>query len=211
MRAFIRRRVGLLQSEGAGSVLIGIPGTADIGRLQNFLSRNGYPWTVLDAASDAEGRAVVERLGIQPDELPVMVCPNGTVLKRPTDVEAGMCLGITPELDTSIVHDVVVVGAGPAGLAAAVYAASEGLSVLALDQRGYGGQAGASARIENYLGFPTGISGQALAGRAYNQAQKFGAEMRSVAGGVPRLRRAGAAPHDRCAELSDGRSVGRGP
>src|ERR1044071_1159948 len=177
MRAFILRRVGLLQSDGAGSVLIGIPGTADIGRLQNFLSRNGYPWTVLDAASDAEGRAVVERLGIQPEELPVMVCPNGTVLKRPTDAEAGMCLGITPDLDTSIVHDVVVVGAGPAGLAAAVYAASEGLSVLALDQRAFGGQAGASARIENYLGFPTGISGGALAGRAFSQALKFGAEV----------------------------------
>src|ERR1043165_7995934 len=106
MRAFILRRVGLLQSDGAGSVLIGIPGTADLGRLQNFLSRNGYPWSVLDAASDAEAHAV---------------------LKRPTDVEAGMCLGITPELDTGILHDVIVVGAGPAGLAAAVYAASEGL------------------------------------------------------------------------------------
>lgn len=177
MRAFILRRVGLLESDGAGSVLIGTPGTAELGRLQNFLARNGYPWMVLDAADDGQGRAVVERLGIQPDELPVMVCPNGTVLKRPTDAEAGMCLGITPELDTSVLHDVVVVGAGPAGLAASVYAASEGLSVLALDQRSFGGQAGASARIENYLGFPTGISGGALAGRAFSQALKFGAEV----------------------------------
>jgi thioredoxin reductase (NADPH) len=209
MRAFILRRVGLLQADGAGSVLIGIPGTAELGRLQNFLSRNGYPWTVLDAASDAEGRAVVERLGIQPDELPVMVCPSGAVLKRPTDVEAGVCLGITPEIDTSILHDVIVVGAGPAGLAAAVYAASEGLSVLALDQRAIGGQAGASARIENYLGFPTGISGGALAGRAFSQALKFGAEV-AIPLQVAHLDCGGPArrPHDPLRlELSDGRSV----
>ena len=209
MRAFILRRVGLLQTDGAGSVLIGIPGTADLGRLQNFLTRNGYPWTVLDAASDAEGRAVVERLGIQPDELPVMVCPSGAVLKRPTDVEAGMCLGITLELDTSIVHDVVVVGAGPAGLAAAVYAASEGLSVLALDQRAFGGQAGASARIENYLGFPTGISGGALAGRAFSQALKFGAEV-AIPLQVSYLDCGGPArrPHEPLRlELLDGRSI----
>jgi thioredoxin reductase (NADPH) len=106
-----------------------------------------------------------------------MICPTGELLKRPSDAEAGMCLGITPELDPRTVYDVAVVGAGPAGLAAAVYGASEGLSVIVLDQRAIGGQAGASARIENYLGFPTGISGQALAGRAANQAQKFGAEI----------------------------------
>ena len=106
-----------------------------------------------------------------------MICPNGTLLKNPTDAAAGICLGITPTLDADKVYDVAVVGAGPAGLATAVYAASEGLSVLVLDQRAFGGQAGASARIENYLGFPTGISGQALAGRAFNQALKFGAEL----------------------------------
>ena len=106
-----------------------------------------------------------------------MICPNGTLLKRPSDAEAGACLGITPELDPDKVYDVAVVGAGPAGLAAAVYGASEGLSMIVLDQRAFGGQAGASARIENYLGFPTGISGQALAGRAFTQAQKFGAEI----------------------------------
>jgi thioredoxin reductase (NADPH) len=146
-------------------------------RLEGFLTRNGYPVTVLDASNDAEGRDLVERLGVQADELPVMLCPNGTVLKRPTDAAAAACLGITPELDPAKIYDVAVVGAGPAGLATAVYAASEGLSVLVLDQRAIGGQAGASARIENYLGFPTGISGQALAGRAFNQAQKFGAEI----------------------------------
>ena len=106
-----------------------------------------------------------------------MVCPNGTVLKRPTDAEAALCLGMTPELNPDTIYDVAVVGAGPAGLAAAVYAASEGLSVLVLDERAFGGQAGASARIENYLGFPSGISGMALAARAFNQALKFGAEI----------------------------------
>jgi thioredoxin reductase (NADPH) len=177
MRAFILRRMGLLEEGGVGSVLIGIPGTADLVRLQGFLGRNGYPCTVLDASSDAEARAVIEHSGVLPDELPLMLCPNGTVLRRPTDAEAGVCLGITPELDPETVYDVAVVGAGPAGLAAAVYAASEGLSVLVLDSRAFGGQAGASARIENYLGFPTGISGMGLAGRAFNQALKFGAEI----------------------------------
>jgi thioredoxin reductase (NADPH) len=177
MRAFILRRVGLIQEGAAGSVLVGRPAAPDLVRLQGFLARNGYPYTVLDASADAEGRAVVERLGVHPEELPLMVCPNGTMLKRPTDVEAGACLGITPDLDPQTVYDVAVVGAGPAGLATAVYAASEGLSVLVLDQRAFGGQAGASARIENYLGFPTGISGQALAGRAFNPALKFGAEI----------------------------------
>ncbi len=181
MRAFILRRVGLLEdgsvSGSVGSVLIGNPGSADLTRLQGFLTRNGYPFSVLDAVTDADGRAVLERFGVRPDELPLMVCPNGQVLKRPTNAEAGIYLGITPDLDTKTVYDVAVVGAGPAGLAAAVYAASEGLSVLVLDERAFGGQAGASARIENYLGFPTGISGLALAGRAFNQALKFGAEI----------------------------------
>src|SRR6478752_4023682 len=177
MRAFILRRVGLLQAGSAGSILLGRPGAPDLVRLQGFLTRNGYPCTVLDVLADEEGRAVAERFGVRPEELPLMICPDGTVLKRPTNAEAGACLGITPDLDPQIVYDVAVVGAGPAGLATAVYAASEGLSVIVLDQRAYGGQAGASARIENYLGFPTGISGQALAGRAFTQAQKFGAEI----------------------------------
>jgi thioredoxin reductase (NADPH) len=177
MRAFILRRVALIEAGGSGSVLIGRPGTSALVRLEGFLTRNGYPVTVLDATADGEGRDLVERLGVHNDELPMMLCPNGTVLKRPTEVHAAVCLGITPELDPEKTYDVAVVGAGPAGLATAVYAASEGLSVLVLDQHAFGGQAGASARIENYLGFPTGISGQALAGRAFNQAQKFGAEI----------------------------------
>ncbi len=209
MRAFILRRVGLIQEGGAGSVLIGQPGTPDLSRLQNFLSRNGYPCAVLDVATDLEALELVERTGVRPEELPVMVCPNGTVLKRPSDAEAAMCLGITPELDLSKPFDVAVVGGGPAGLAAAVYAASEGLSVLVLDQRSFGGQAGASARIENYLGFPTGISGMALAGRAFSQAQKFGAEI-AIPLEVSYLDCGGTArrPHEPLRlELTDGRSI----
>jgi thioredoxin reductase (NADPH) len=209
MRAFILRRVGLIQEGGVGSILVGRAGASDLVRLQGFLGRNGYPYTVLDAAADEEGRAVVERLGVQPEELPLMICPNGTVLKRPTDAEAGVCLGITPDLDPQLTYDVAVVGAGPAGLATAVYAASEGLSVLVLDQRAFGGQAGASARIENYLGFPTGISGMALAGRAFNQALKFGAEI-AIPLEVARLDCGGPARHPGDPlrlELSDGRTM----
>lgn len=176
MRAFILRRVGLIES-GVGSILVGSPASPDLVRLQGFLTRNGYPHTVLDASAEGDGRALTERLAVRPDELPLLVCPDGSVLKHPSEAEIGICLGITPELDLGAVNDVAVVGAGPAGLATAVYAASEGLSVIVFDQRASGGQAGASARIENYLGFPTGISGQALAGRAVSQAMKFGAAL----------------------------------
>ena len=177
MRAMILRRVGLIEGEHVGSILIGDARASDLVRIEGFLTRNGYPVTALDPVRDEEARSLVARLGIGEDDLPLMLCPDGTVLKRPTEAQAGACLGITPQLDPDCLYDVAVVGAGPAGLATAVYAASEGLSVLVLDQRAFGGQAGASARIENYLGFPTGISGQALAGRAFNQAQKFGAEL----------------------------------
>jgi thioredoxin reductase len=177
MRALILRRVGLIEEGGAGSILIGVPNSADVIRLQGFLTRNGYPNLVLDAATDGDGHALVERIGVLPEELPLMVCPNGTILKRPSEAEAAACLGMTPKLDPDRLYDVAIVGAGPAGLAASVYAASEGLSVVVLDERATGGQAGASARIENYLGFPTGISGRALAGRALTQALKFGVEV----------------------------------
>jgi thioredoxin reductase (NADPH) len=176
MRAFILRRVGLINADNVGSILVGTPDNPDLVRLTGFLTRNGYPHSTIDIDSE-EGRELIERLAVQPDDLPLMICPNGTVLKQPTDIDAAICLGMTPELDPHKVYDVVVTGAGPAGLATAVYGASEGLSVLVLDTRAFGGQAGASARIENYLGFPTGISGQALAGRAYTQATKFGAEL----------------------------------
>ena len=177
MRALILRRVGLIEEGGAGTILIGVPGSPNLVRLQGFLTRSTFPNLVLDAANDAEGKALVERIGVLPEELPLVVCPNGAMLKNPSETEIATCLGMTPALDPEKVFDVAVVGAGPAGLAAAVYAASEGLSVIVLDERATGGQAGASARIENYLGFPTGISGQALAGRAFNQALKFGAEI----------------------------------
>lgn len=177
MRALILRRVGLIEEGGAGTILIGAPGSPDIVQLQEFLTRSGFPNLVLDVATDADGRTMVERLGVLPDELPLVVCPSGALLKKPSQAEVARCLGMTPELDPEKLYDVAIVGAGPAGLAAAVYAASEGLSVIVLDDRAVGGQAGASARIENYLGFPTGISGQALAGRAFNQALKFGAEI----------------------------------
>jgi len=177
MRAFILRRVALISEAGPGPVLLGPVTDPVLVRLQGFLERNGHPHVVLDPDTDEDGQAMVDRLGVVPDDLPIMLCPNGTVLRRPSDAEAAACLGILPHIDSRHVRDVVVVGAGPAGLATAVYAASEGLDVLVLDMRAFGGQAGASARIENYLGFPTGISGQALAGRAFTQAQKFGAEI----------------------------------
>ncbi len=177
MRAFILRRVGLIEDGGVGSVIVGNQGAGDVVRLEGFLRRNGYPYALLDAVNSDDGRAVVERFGVLPDELPLMICPNGAFLKRPSDAEAAACLGIIAELDPDTVYDVAIVGAGPAGLAASVYAGSEGLSVLALDERAFGGQAGASARIENYLGFPTGISGMGLAGRAFNQALKFGVKI----------------------------------
>lgn len=177
MRALILRRVSLIAEGGAGTILIGVPGRAEIVKLQGFLTRSGYPHLVLDVDADGEGRALVERIGVPPEQLPLVVCPNGYILRRPSEAELAACLGITPTLDPAKLYDVAVVGAGPSGLATAVYAASEGLSVIVLDAQAMGGQAGASARIENYLGFPTGISGQALTGRAFNQALKFGAEI----------------------------------
>jgi thioredoxin reductase (NADPH) len=175
MRAFILRRVGLLE-RGVGPILLGRAGSADLLRLQAFLTRSSYPHMVLDCASE-RGSRLIRDLALPPEELPLLVCPCGRVLKRPSNAEAGAWLGITPTLNKDAVYDVAVIGSGPAGLATAVYAASEGLSVVVLDGQVVGGQAGASARIENYLGFPTGISGLALTGRALNQAQKFGAEV----------------------------------
>jgi len=176
MRAFILRRVALIEA-GAGTVIIGKSDGVDAMRLQGFLRRNGIPHTMLDPARDPEAALMVDRLAIDPASMPIALCPDGTMLKNPTEKELAKCQGLLPRFEERSDFDVAVVGAGPAGLATAVYAASEGLSVLVLDSRAFGGQAGASSRIENYLGFPTGISGQALAGRAFNQAQKFGAVM----------------------------------
>jgi thioredoxin reductase (NADPH) len=174
MRAFILRRVGLME-RGVGPVLLGRAGSADLLRLQGFLTRNTYPHLVIDCASE-RGRQMIDAINLPASDLPLLICACGRVLKRPSNEEAGVWLGITPTLKDEL-FDVAVIGAGPAGLATAVYAASEGLSVLVLDGAVVGGQAGASARIENYLGFPTGISGQALTGRAFTQAQKFGAQV----------------------------------
>lgn len=190
MRALILRRVDLIEAGGAGAVLVGRPGGPRVTRLQGFLRRSGVPHLVLDADAVGEGADLVERLGVLHDELPLMVCPDGTILRAPSEAEAAACLGLVRDLDPNALYDVAVVGAGPAGLAAAVYAASEGLSVIVLDAAAMGGQAGQSNRIENYLGFPTGISGHALAARAFNQALKFGAEM-AIPLGVAGLDREG--------------------
>jgi len=177
VRALIVRRVGLLESNAGGPVLVAPRGHSRLHNLQTWLNSNGFPHTVIDPAEDPQGRALCDHYQPTPEDFPIVVCPDGSIRRNPTLVELGRCLGTLPELSEETVWDVIVVGAGPAGMAAAVYAASEGLSVLALETRHHGGQAAASSRIENYLGFPTGISGRALAGRAYVQSQKFGVKL----------------------------------
>jgi thioredoxin reductase (NADPH) len=176
MRALILRRVGLIETGGGGPVIIGPADDSDVLRLENFLSRNGHPHQRLDPKTDAEARALIERFHLEDTALPIVLCPGGQLLQNPDEMKLARCIGLVGPIDPERLYDVAIVGAGPAGMAAAVYAASEGLSVLVLDCRAFGGQAGASARIENYLGFPTGITGMALMARAYNQAQKFGTE-----------------------------------
>jgi thioredoxin reductase (NADPH) len=177
MRALILRRVRLLETGAGGPVIVGSADHSDVLRLEGFLTRNSHPHLRLDPKTDPCALTLIERFHIASRELPIVLCPNGELLRNPTDDELARCLGLVKPIDPDKVYDVVVVGAGPAGLAASVYAASEGLSVLVLDCRAFGGQAGASARIENYLGFPTGITGHALMARAYNQARKFGVDM----------------------------------
>lgn len=177
MRALILRRMGLLETGGGGPIIVGSADNGDVLRLEGFLRRNGHPHHRLDPDLDNCGKVLVDRFQVSAAELPIVVCPGGQVLRNPSETELARCIGLVSPVDPTRVYDVAVIGAGPAGLATAVYAASEGLSVVVLDCRAFGGQAGASARIENYLGFPTGISGMALMGRAYNQAQKFGAEL----------------------------------
>jgi thioredoxin reductase (NADPH) len=177
MRALILRRVGLLETGAGGPLIVGRPQNGDVLRLEGFLRRNGHPYQRLNPETDADAKALIERFHVDTGQLPIVLCPNGQLLRNPTEPDLARCIGLLGPIDPNRVYDVIVVGAGPAGLATAVYAGSEGLSVLVLDCRAFGGQAGASARIENYLGFPTGISGMALMARAYNQAQKFGVEM----------------------------------
>ncbi len=176
-RALIMRRLELIAGNAGGPALVGAPGSADVVRLQSFLSRNARPYQLLDPARDPEGAALLEIYRPEPAELPLVVCPDGTILRNPREPVLGRRLGMLRSLEPERVYDVAVVGAGPAGLATAVYAASEGLSVVVLDATAFGGQAGASARIENYLGFPSGISGLELTGLAFAQAQKFGADI----------------------------------
>ena len=177
MRAFILRRVALIRHAQGGVVLVGPAHGADTLRLQRFLTRNGYPHRLLDTEADPDAGGFLEGFAIAPDQLPVVIMPGAELLRRPATHALADALGITEALDPAQVHDLLVVGAGPAGLAAAVYGASEGLRTIVIEGVAPGGQAGTSSKIENYLGFPTGISGQALAGRAQAQAQKFGARL----------------------------------
>ena len=177
MRAFILRRVELVTS-GIGDVaVIGSLHSADTLRIREFLTRNAHPHTYIDLEKDPDVQVLLDRFQIAPADVPVLICRCVTVLRNPTNREIAECLGFNEAIDRRHVRDLIVIGAGPSGLAAAVYGASEGLDVLVLEASAPGGQAGSSSRIENYLGFPTGISGEALAGRAYTQAQKFGAQI----------------------------------
>ena len=177
LRAFILRRLELIAREAGDIVLIGSSHSLDTLRIKEFLTRNYQPYSYIDLERDAEVQEMLDRFSLSIDDLPVLICRGTAVLRNPTNEEISGCLGFNEGIDQAHVRDLIIVGAGPAGLAAAVYAASEGLDVLVLESSAPGGQAGASSKIENYLGFPTGISGHELAGRAYAQAQKFGAEM----------------------------------
>lgn len=177
MRAFILRRVELIAHGLGDVVLLGSNHSAATLRIKEFLTRNGHPHAYLDLDRNPEAQDLLDRFHISIDEVPVLICRGTTVLRNPANQQIADCLGFNEPIDQSLVRDLVVIGAGPSGLAAAVYGASEGLDVLVLESTAPGGQAGSSSRIENYLGFPTGVSGQELAGRAYAQAQKFGAHV----------------------------------
>jgi len=177
MRAFILRRVGILRHAAGGVVLIGAGHAGDTLRLQRFMMRNAYPHRLLDVESEPDAGGFLACFEIEADQLPVVITPDHQVFRNPTNAALADALGLTESFDPAKVYDLAVIGAGPAGLASAVYGASEGLSTLVVEGMAPGGQAGTSSKIENYLGFPTGISGQALAGRAQAQAQKFGARL----------------------------------
>jgi thioredoxin reductase (NADPH) len=209
LRALILRRVALIELGFGGPVLIGAVRSPGVTRLSHFLERNAIPFRVLDPEEDRDAASLLARIGSTPDDLPLAVLPNGTVLKNPAKQDMAVALGLVVTNFRADTYDVAIVGAGPAGLATAVYGASEGLTILVLEALAFGGQAGASARIENYLGFPTGVSGQELMSRAFTQAQKFGAEF-SLSTEVKRLdctsARSGSDPAH-VLELADGRRV----
>jgi thioredoxin reductase (NADPH) len=177
MRAFILRRVELIAHGFGDVVIIGSNHCSGTLRVKEFLTRNGHPYSYVDLDHDAHVQELLDRFNVSPADVPVLICRGEVVLRNPSNPQIADCLGFNAVIDHTRIRDVVVVGAGPAGLAAAVYAASEGLNVLVIENSAPGGQAGSSSKIENYLGFPTGISGQALAARAYTQAQKFGAQV----------------------------------
>lgn len=177
LRAFILRRLELIAREVGDVLLIGSSHSLDTLRIKEFLTRNYQPYSYIDLEHDTDVQEILDRFSLSTKDLPVVICRSSAVLRNPTNQEIAGCLGFNEGIDQTRVRDLVIVGAGPAGLAAAVYAASEGLDVLMLESNAPGGQAGASSKIENYLGFPTGISGHDLAGRAYTQAQKFGAQI----------------------------------
>ena len=187
MRAFILRRLELIGHGWGDAVLFGSNNSSGTLRLKEFLTRNGHPFSYMDLETDSGAQEMLAHFQVSASEVPILICQRQYVLHNPTNQEAADCLGFNQGIDTTQVRDVIVVGGGPAGLAAAVYAASEGLNVLVVETNAPGGQAGSSSKIENYLGFPTGISGQELAGRAYTQAQKFGARM-MIARGAMRLK-----------------------
>jgi thioredoxin reductase (NADPH) len=177
LRAFLLRRVYLIAHSVGAALLVGSSNSGDTLRLREFLTRNGYPHTYIDVERDPDVQAVLDQFEIRVTDIPVLICGGHLVRRNPSNAEAAACFGLNAGIDERDVYDLIVVGAGPSGLAAAVYGASEGLNVLVLESTGPGGQAGASSRIENYLGFPTGISGQDLANRAFVQAEKFGAQI----------------------------------
>jgi len=203
LRAFMLRRVYLVAHSVGDAVLIGSIHSADTLRLQSFLARNGHPHTYLDVERDPDVQVILDQFEITTADIPVLICRSDLVLRNPTNAEAAACFGLNAGIDEGGVYDLIVIGAGPSGLAAAVYGASEGLNVLVVESTAPGGQAGSSSRIENYLGFPNGISGQDLARRAFVQAEKFGANI-AVARSARTLK-CGRPPYT--VELDDGASV----
>lgn len=187
LRAFILRRLELIRRGYGNLIVLGSRHSARTLQIREFLSRNGQPYTFVDLDTDRTSQDLLDRFQVKANEIPVVICSNHVVMRSPTIQTLAGCLGLTGEIDRSRIRDLIIVGGGPAGLAAAVYAASEGLDVLVIESEAPGGQAGSSSKIENYLGFPTGIAGQELASRATTQAQKFGADM-MIARNVVRLR-----------------------
>jgi thioredoxin reductase (NADPH) len=203
MRAFILRRVELIAHGFGDVVLIGSRFCQGTLRVKEFLTRNGHPYTFVDLDSDSGVQDLLDRFGVGVGDVPVLICRQTVVLRNPTNLEIADCLGFNEAIDPARLRDILIIGAGPAGLAAAVYGASEGLDVLLVESEAPGGQAGSSSKIENYLGFPTGISGQELAARALTQAEKFGAELMIAKG----ARRLSCEKRPYAIEIDDGRRV----